>query len=118
MEDLSRDALVTVAQEACLQGHLLVRSLMLTLTQRSDAATARAIADQQFIGVAGVVATRLTRMLGSDPAGAVADGDALDAIRRVLELHPAFHPRAYVDLAVERIDDTVRVALRPCLALD
>jgi hypothetical protein len=111
MEDLSRDTLLTVALEACVQAHLLVRAFMLTVEQRSDPDTARAIADQQFTGVAGVVAARLARLLGH------ADG-SLDTIARVFEFHPAFHPRAYVDFAVERRDDAVRLALRPCLALD
>jgi hypothetical protein len=113
MEDLSRDALVVAAQEACVQTHLLVRSFMLTVAQRSDVETARAIAGQQFVGVAGVVATRLVRMLGDQAAA-----DPLDTIARVLELHPAFHPRAYVDFHVERTDDRVRFALRHCPALE
>jgi hypothetical protein len=111
MEDLSRDVLLTVALESCVQAHLLVHAFMLTVEQRSDPETARAIADQQFIGVAGVVAARLTRLFGR------AD-DPLDTIARVFEFHPAFHPRAYVDFTVERRGDVVRLALRPCPALD
>jgi hypothetical protein len=111
MEDLSRDTLLTVALESCVQAHLLVRAFMLSVEQRSDPETARAVADQQFTGVAGVVAARLARHFG--PAG-----DPLDAIARVFEFHPAFHPRAYVDFTVERRADAVRLALRPCLALD
>ncbi len=112
MEDLSRDTLLTVALEACLQAHLLVRSFMLSVEQRSDPETARAIAGQQFTGVAGVVAARLARLL-REPAD-----DALDAIARVFEFHPAFHPRAYADFTVDRHRDAVRLSLRPCLALE
>jgi hypothetical protein len=113
MEDLARDTLVTVALEACVQAHLLVRSFMLSVEQRSDPETARAIADQQFIGVAGVVAARLTRLLAKD--GSL---DTLDTLAQVFEFHPAFHPREYVDFTVERRGDLVRLALRPCLAFE
>ena len=63
----------------------------------------------QATGIAGLAAKRLARVLGTT-------GGAHD-VARVLDLHPAFHPRAYVDLRVEPGDEPT-LTLRPCSALD
>ena len=48
---------------------------------------------KQFTGVAGVAADRLARAFGL--------GDSAADVATVFELHPAFHPRTYVDWSVE-----------------
>ena len=113
LEDFSRPTLALIAEEFCTQGHLLVRSFMTALAERWGDEVAREIATQQFIGIAGLAAERLLaeeRILGgpaSSAAGRDADAD-LDLIAKLFQLHPAFHPRAYVDFHVERPGGAVR----------
>jgi hypothetical protein len=67
-------------------------------------------APQVFTGTAGVAAARLPAVLGIV-------GDDAEALAKLLQLHPVFHPRTYVTPSIEVIDDrTVRFALRdgPC----
>ncbi len=91
MEDFSSRALSLVAQEAALQAHLLTLSFLAAAADHGYSDVGR-LARRQFTGVAGVVAERLVRAFGggSDAAGLVT----------LLELHPAFHPRSYVDWRV------------------
>jgi hypothetical protein len=110
LEDLSHAALLAVCREFCLQGHMLVRSLMLAIAERHDEAAAREVASAQWIGVAAVAAERVARAMG-------VTGDAIDAVARVFQLHPAFQPREYVAFHVERRDDTVRCRIDDCPAL-
>jgi hypothetical protein len=110
LEDLAQPALVVVAQEFCVQGHLLVRAFMTTLAGRWGDAVASEIATQQWVGIAGVAAERVL-------AAMRVTGDDLDAIAKLFQLHPAFHPRAYIDLHVERTDSDVRCWIGDCDAL-
>ena len=110
LEDLSHAALLAVCREFCLQGHLLVRALMLAIAERQGEAAARQVALAQWIGIAAVAAERV--------AGAMdVVGDDLDAIARVFQLHPAFRPREYVAFRVERRDDAVVCRIDDCAAL-
>jgi len=59
LEDFAHHALVRIAQEFCLQGHLLVRSFMTAIAERWGDDVAREIAAQQFIGSAGVAIAAL-----------------------------------------------------------
>lgn len=111
LEHFSSAALRAIADEACLQGHLLVQSGLLAVASRADEDTARTIGRAQFVGVAGVVATRLARAFDL-PA-------TRDGLRALLDLHPAFRPRSYVSWDVEQNDDeTLALHLLPCPALD
>jgi hypothetical protein len=92
----SHSALVRIADEVCLQMHLLDRSFTLALEKRcADDEQLTRIRRQQLTGAAGVGALRIARALGisRDEAGA----------RRLLALHPLLNPAAYVDtgLALE-----------------
>ncbi|KWX68963.1 hypothetical protein, partial [Mycobacterium sp. NAZ190054] len=86
----SHSALVRIADEVCLQMHLLVLSFNLAVEARakSDPALARTIRSKQLIGIAGVAAERIRKALNlsTDVKGAL----------RVLELHPLLNPAAYV----------------------
>jgi hypothetical protein len=86
----SHSALVRIADEVCIQMHLLVRSFTLAVEARAkdDAALAQSIRTKQLIGIAGVAAERIHKALNlsSDAKGAL----------RVLELHPLLNPAAYV----------------------
>jgi hypothetical protein len=110
LEDLAHPALVRVAQEFCLQGHLLVRSFMMAVAERWGIEMAREIASQQWVGIAGVAAERVAAAMGVDASGGI------DALGRLFQLHPAFHPRAYIDLHVERAGDTLRCWIGECEA--
>ena len=110
LEDLAHPALAVVAQEFCLQGHLLVRAFMMAIAERWGDDAAREIATHQWIGIAGVAAERIVAAM------AIA-GDATDALAKLFQLHPAFHPRAYVDLHVARDGDGVRCWIGDCDAL-
>jgi hypothetical protein len=110
LEDLSHPTLVRVAQEFCLQGHLLVRAFMQAIAARWGVDTAREIASQQWVGIAGVAAERVRAAMG------FADEGGLEALAKLFQLHPAFHPRAYVDLHVEHGGDRLRCWIGDCEA--
>jgi hypothetical protein len=85
----SHSALVRMADEVCLQMHLLYLSFALAVRQRAaDDAEAVLIGTRQLIGLAGLAAERIHRALRlrGGIAGAL----------RVLELHPLLNPTGYV----------------------
>jgi hypothetical protein len=105
LEDLSHRALVVALQEFAVQSHLLFRSFLLTVAQRYGEEEAARINPMVFTGLAGLTAQRLRTAMK-------VDGDGADAIAKLLQLHPVFYPRTYVDLAVEVVaDDRVRFAI-------
>ncbi len=105
MERFAQPTLVRILDELALQGHLLARSYMHAVERRFGTEAALRLGAHQATGVAGLAAKRLARMLGTTD------------VVRVLRLHPAFHPRAYVDMTIEEGDEP-RLVLRPCPALD
>ncbi|WP_458319220.1 hypothetical protein [Mycolicibacterium brisbanense] len=101
----SHSALVRMADEVCLQMHLLNLAFVLAVGKRAgtDTALAADICVKQLIGVAGVGAERIHRALGL-PGG-------IEGAVRVLELHPLLNPAAYV--SAEFGPDTVSVRRSP-----
>jgi hypothetical protein len=96
LEQFTRPTLLALVNEFCLQSHLLVISLLAAIEDRFGTEEAANIGAKQFIGSAGLTAERLHRAL-------VASGESgLEVIAQVLEVHPAFHPRSYVDFGVSR----------------
>lgn len=87
-ETFSRETLLALLDEVALQGHLLTLSFADAVERRSDPATMKEMVRKQFTGIAGVAASRIAGVLGT------AD------INSVLELHPAFHPRSYIDVEI------------------
>ena len=80
----------SIAEEVCLQMHLLNLSFVLAVQQRAtDDAQTVDICTKQLIGLAGIAAERIHRALKL-PAGA-------DGVLRTMELHPLFNPAGYVD---------------------
>jgi hypothetical protein len=110
LHDFATPALLALADEIALQAHLLVLAFGLAVEDRSSTEDAVDAIHRQFTGVAGIVAERIHRSLGLGTA-------AVDVVT-VFELHPAFHPRAYVDWSVELDGDEVRLALGDCAARD
>ena len=98
----SRSALVWIADEVCLQMHLLDLGFLRAINRRSTPKGARTIALRQLVGIAGVAAERIHRALDlpADAEGAL----------RVLALHPLLNPAAYVDASVS---DAVVVRASP-----
>lgn len=93
----SHSALVRIADEVCLQMHLLNLSFGHAVRQRAtDDEHAVEIATKQLVGIAGIAAERIARALG------------LDDPMRVLALHPLLNPAAYVAATVEGDALTVR----------
>jgi hypothetical protein len=88
----SHSALVRIADEVCLQMHLLNLGFLRAIGRRSPPEDARTIARRQLVGIAGVAAERIHHALDlpSDAGGAL----------RVLALHPLLNPAAYVDASV------------------
>ncbi len=112
LEDLSHSALVVALQEIAVQSHLLFRAFLLSVTQHYGDEEAATINPQVFTGLAGITAQRLRDAMGIE-------GDDASAIAKILQLHPMFFPRTYVDLSVVVTDDDrVRFAIGPCAALD
>ncbi len=91
-----------IADEVCLQMHLLVLGFLRAVRRRSSPEEARTIALRQVVGIAGVAAERIARALSLP-------GDAAGALR-MLALHPLLNPAAYVDATVT---DSVEVRPSP-----
>ena len=106
LEDFSHRALVVALQEFAVQSHLLFR-VVPARPSRSGSARRRRRASTRWCSPASPGSPR------SDCAPAMKiDGDGADAIAKVLQLHPVFYPRTYVDIAVEVVaDDRVRFAI-------
>jgi hypothetical protein len=102
--DFSKSALVRMADEVCLQMHLLNLGFVHAVEQRTDAP--RQLCVKQLTGIAGIAAERLHRALGL-PGG-------VEGALRALELHPLLNPAVYVHATVSAIDtDTVAVTASP-----
>ncbi len=86
----SHSALVRLADEVCLQMHLLYLSFAIAVRTRtaSDAALATSVGTRQLTGLAGLAAMRISRALKL-PAD-------IGGVLRTFELHPLFNPIGYV----------------------
>ncbi|MBU3750853.1 MAG: hypothetical protein FGM52_10445 [Mycobacterium sp.] len=91
----SHSALVRIADEVCLQMHLLNLSFVLAVTRRTgdDAELANSICTKQLVGIAGLAAERLRRALGL--------GSDAASLAAVLRVHPLINPAGYVDAEAE-----------------
>ncbi|GFG54316.1 hypothetical protein CQY20_20155 [Mycolicibacterium agri] len=101
----SRSALVRIADEVCLQMHLLNLSFVIAVGKRAGTNTelATEICTKQLTGVAGIAAERIHRALKL-PGG-------IEGAVRMLQLHPMFNPQTYV--SAEFGPDTVHVHKSP-----
>ncbi|MDQ6525839.1 hypothetical protein RB608_19640 [Nocardioides sp. LHD-245] len=103
----SHSALVRIADEVCLQMHLLDRAFALAVAERTETdGELERIRRKQLVGVAGIGAERLARALGLDR-----EPDPVAAATRLLAVHPLLNPAAYVDASVA--DGTLVVHLSP-----
>jgi hypothetical protein len=92
----SHSALVRIADEVCLQMHMLNLSFGIAVRARAgdNAELAASICTKQLTGIAGVAAERIRRALKL-PAD-------VDGLTEVLRLHPLLNPAGYV---IAEIDD-------------
>ncbi len=108
--DFSKSALVRIADEVCLQQHLLTLGFMVAVresasgTADGNAELVVDIARKQFTGIAGLTSERLRRVLalGTDSA----------ALAQILRCHPAWNPLPYSDIDITAERDTVVLRLR------
>ncbi len=90
----SHSALVRMADEVCLQMHLLYLSFAIAVAARAaDEAEALGVCTRGLIGIAGLAAERIHHALKL-PGG-------IEGVRRVLELHPLLNPAGYVVAELE-----------------
>ncbi|MBP2192257.1 hypothetical protein [Nocardia goodfellowii] len=100
-EDFSRSALIRLADEVCLQHHLLTLGFLVAVRARTDRATE--IGRKQFTGIAGITSERLRAALEL--------GDDTAALTTVLRLHPAWNPLSYTGISITETADSVRIRL-------
>jgi hypothetical protein len=100
----SHSALVRMADEVCLQMHLLYLSFAIAVRARAGADTelATSVRTRQLIGLAGLGAERIRRAL-SLPSG-------IEGVLGVFELHPLFNPLGYVNA---EMTDRLRIHRSP-----
>lgn len=91
-DDFSQSALVRMAEEVCLQQHLLNLGFLLAVQARADEDVALGIGRKQLTGIAGLTSERIRDALGLP--------DDLSGLAAVLAVHPAFNPRQYVHVEV------------------
>ena len=97
----SRSALARIADEVCLQMHLLDHAFALAVAERAAGADELLrIRRKQLVGIAGIAAERLARALDLP-------GDA-EGAARLLALHPLLNPAAYVDAEADGAEIVVR----------
>jgi len=99
--DFSHSALVRIAEEVCLQQHLLTMGFLIAVRARTGAEEAAVIARKQFTGIAGLTAERLRRCLGL--------GTDAAALAAVLRVHPALNPLPYTGIEIEEAGERVRL---------
>jgi len=96
----SRSALLRIAEEVCLQGHLLALSFMAAMRSRVDSDEESTLfARKQFTGIAGLAAQRIRLALGLGPR--------IEDLMQVIALHPALLPHSYVGCDMELSDKLV-----------
>lgn len=99
----SQAALVRIADEVCLQMHLLDRAFTLAVAERTETDDELVrIRRKQLVGVAGIGAERLARALGLDRLDPVAGA------LRLLAAHPLLNPAEYVDAELSGDELVVR----------
>jgi hypothetical protein len=101
--DWSASALRRIAEEVCIQGHLLALSFLASTGKHVDSdEEARSFSRRQFTGVAGVAARRLKEALGL--------GQELADVAEVLALSPGLLPTSYTGCRIE-FDGALRVRI-------
>ena len=101
----SASALARIAEEVCLQQHLLALSFVASARARLGAETAHELHRKQFVGIAGLTAQRLAAVLEVEPN--------LEGVAAVLRVHPAFNPVGYAATSIEVDGDLLTIRVDP-----
>ncbi|MBW2496344.1 MAG: hypothetical protein JRF61_03635 [Deltaproteobacteria bacterium] len=111
LQDFSHHALVAMNQEFAVQTHLLVRSYMLCVANHFGEEAAQHLGRRQWIGHAALGVERLQKFFGIQ-------GDDIETLAKVFQLHPNFQPRTYIDFRIEVTGErTARITIGDCPAL-
>jgi hypothetical protein len=111
LHDFSHRALVGLNQEFAVQALLLMHSYMVSQANHFGAEKAQELGRRMWTGHAPVAVERLQKYLG-------VVGDDIETVAKILQLHPHFQPRSYVDLRVAVTGPrTARVEIGDCPAL-
>lgn len=102
-QDFSQSTLVRIAEEVCLQQHLLALGFLIAVRKRVDEDKAREITRKQLTGIAGVTARRIRDALGLP--------NDLEGLATVLSLHPLLNPRQYVDREIRFDGDQLQLRI-------
>jgi hypothetical protein len=112
LEDLSHRALIALNQEFAIQSHLLARAFMLCVSQRTHDGIASELGARQWTGIAALSAERIREALAIE-------GDNIEAVAKVFQMHPCFHPRSYINFRVELTGErSAQIAIGDCPALE
>jgi hypothetical protein len=112
LEDLSYRALLIANQEFAVQSHILARAFLLCAGRKFGDEVVPHLACKQWTGIAGLTAERIQRAMGIE-------GDGIDAVAKIFQLHPAFQPRTYVDFRLKITGpSSARIEIGPCPALE
>ncbi|MFQ6391949.1 hypothetical protein ACLMAJ_00700 [Nocardia sp. KC 131] len=106
--DFSKSALVRIADEVCLQHHLLTLGFMIAVRARlgtettgddGGSAAALSMGRKHFTGIAGISSERIRNALRL--------GDDTAALAEVLRSHPAWNPLPYTGVEITETSDAV-----------
>ncbi len=111
LADFSHRALVGLTQEFAVQALLLMHSYMVSQANHYGPDKAHELAERMWVGHAAAGVERLRHYLG-------VPGDDIEAIAKIIQLHPHFQPRTYVDLRVSITESgSARIEIVDCPAL-
>jgi len=111
LQDFSHRALVGLNQEFAVQALLLMQSYMLSQANHFGGEKAQELGRRMWIGHATLAVERLQKYLG-------VAGDDIETVAKILQLHPHFQPRSYVDFRVAVTGPrTARIEIGDCPAL-
>ena len=97
LEDLSKEALVTLCREFMMVAHLLDRAIMPAIVQRFGAQAMEELAIEEWRGASPVYTQRIRKAMK-------VEGNDVAAIFKSLQMDPGF-PHQYMDVKYEVVDE-------------
>jgi len=110
-EDFSQKALTLLIQENAVQALLLANSYILSQVTNHGIDVGKRLAERVWVGHAAIAVVRLKRFLDLP-------GDDIETLAKIMQLHPHFYPRTYVDAQFRVLEpNRLRVSINECPAL-
>ncbi len=110
-EDFSQRALQLIIQENAVQSLLLAHSYTRSQTINYGDDIGRRFSERSWVGHTRVAVERFQNHLGLA-------GDDIETMAKIIQLHPHFYPRTYVDLRVDITGpNSLRISIGDCPAL-